>query len=312
MGPFMSKQTNENAEQIAQEMALHWQLGNWHDLVELYQQNDISTHPDRNRLAVLASVGLCQQGDWKAARLCLAQALRAGASPAEVLPLMACGVHNTLGLARLIKGQADHAHQHFQQAILEQRDATGAQIKARSRTQSEWLIQSFPRLGHTVELLRGAAQYEPLEYASDADRAMLAQAWQYWASGEWAALAKVDSASLDRNPDRAELVSLAAAGYQQLNDVESEQRCIHLALEWGMAKHWLKLLLISGVHNRMARAATLARRYEDAGNYFRKAVAVRSMKHVPKLRHVLHERIETQLEGLEKEDIKQVKGILGL
>ncbi|MGR4068053.1 hypothetical protein [Billgrantia sp. C5P2] len=294
------------------EMTLYWQLGKWRDLVALYQQQDMSVCTHRTRLTVLASVGLCQLNRHEEARHCLVQALQWGARPAEVLALLASGVHNTLGLASLIRNQAERAHMHFRQAVSEQHDAAPGQATARARAQTDWLIESCPRLGYSVEMLREAAHYQPLDYSSDADRRSLAHAWQYWIKGEWGALVKVDKAMLDQHPDRAELISLAAAGYQQLEDVDNEQRCIQLALDWGIAKAWLKALLVSGIQNRMARAATLARRYEEASYYFSRAMEVRSMTHAPELNLALEERIKYQLADLEEGDIDQVRSALNL
>ncbi len=295
-----------------QEMTLYWQLGKWRDLVALYQQQDMNVCTHRARLTVLASVGLCQLNRHEEARHCLVHALQWGARPAEVLALLASGVHNTLGLASLIRGQAERAHMHFRQAVSEQHDAAPGQATARARAQTDWLIESCPRLGYSVEMLREAARYQPLEYSSDADRCSLAHAWQCWVKGEWGALVKVDKAMLDHHPDRAELVSLAAAGYQQLGDVDSEQRCARLALDWGIAKTWLKALLMSGIYSRMARAATLARKYEEASRYFRQAMEVRSMTHVPEFHLALENRVRNQLADFEEEDVVRVRSALNL
>ena len=79
-----------------------------------------------------------------------------------------------------------------------------------------------------------------------------------WMTGDWQALAALDSATLESHPERARLAAYVGAGLQQLGQHAEAKRRLEQAREWGCARTLLTEVLLSGVYYTLARAALVA------------------------------------------------------
>jgi len=102
---------------------------------------------------------------------------------------------------------------------------------------------------------------------------LLERARTQWQFGEWRSLAALDEDALHHHPDRAKLALLAATGHAQRGQPDQARELTRKAIEWGVDRDLVKRLLLSGMHNSLARAAALAgqddrvkRHFEDALN----------------------------------------------
>lgn len=102
---------------------------------------------------------------------------------------------------------------------------------------------------------------------------LLERARTQWQFGQWHALAALDPDAIYHHPDRAKLALLAATGLAQRGQPAQARQMAHKAVDWGVDRELVKRLLLSGMHNSLARAAALAgqdkrvrRHFEDALN----------------------------------------------
>jgi|688.fasta_scaffold21213_2 tetratricopeptide (TPR) repeat protein len=102
----------------------------------------------------------------------------------------------------------------------------------------------------------------------------LSKARSSWYIGDWAALVQLDKADLVRHSERAKLALLAAAGYQQLGEMNDARRCTDLALEWGCSHNLVFKVLVSGIYNLLGRGAAAARQYQWSLKYFTSALGI--------------------------------------
>ncbi|WP_462321781.1 hypothetical protein [Halochromatium sp.] len=100
---------------------------------------------------------------------------------------------------------------------------------------------------------------------------LLERARAQWQFGQWHALAALDLDALHHHPDRAKLALLAATGLAQRGQTAQAHQLTRKAIDWGVDRELVKRLLLSGMHNSLARAAALAghdkrvrRHFEDA------------------------------------------------
>ena len=128
---------------------------------------------------------------------------------------------------------------------------------------------------------RAAAQQQAPQSDLDADPTetlphdvhLLERARTQWQFGQWHALAALDPDAIDHHPDRAKLALLAATGLAQRGQPAEARQMAYKAVDWGVDRELVKRLLLSGMHNSLARAAALAgqdkrvrRHFEDALN----------------------------------------------
>lgn len=117
-----------------------WQFGDWASLA-LLDRNTLEHHPDRAKLALLAAAGHAQQGQSAQARQFTRLAQDWGCSKKLVSQILISGVHNTLGRAAAVGGQAQRALGHFQASL----QAGAGHCDVRLLTQA--------RLGEQIEQL---------------------------------------------------------------------------------------------------------------------------------------------------------------
>ena len=126
------------------------------------------------------------------------------------------------------------------------------------------------------------------------DESRLERARTYWQFGEWARLAALADESLDQHPDRARLALFAAAGCQQLGQLDRTRALVRQALAWGCRRPLVSQILISGVYHGLGRAAWLADDVSKARHLLETAVDVLNPRAEARLwypiRHALAEQ----------------------
>lgn len=93
-----------------------WCQGDWDNLMRM-DLDHLEHHPDRAKLSVVVATAWLQQGDDATARRYLRHALDWGCDKKLVAQLLVAGVHNTLGLAAAITGDALRLERHFRDAV---------------------------------------------------------------------------------------------------------------------------------------------------------------------------------------------------
>lgn len=106
------------------------------------------------------------------------------------------------------------------------------------------------------------------------DESLLERSRTQWQFGDWKTLTQLQRETLQHHPDRAKLALLAAAGHQQLGDMQVTRQFVRLAQEWGCNKKLVSQILIAGVHNTLGRAAVIHGRQQKALQHFEKAVKI--------------------------------------
>lgn len=95
-----------------------------------------------------------------------------------------------------------------------------------------------------------------------------------WQFGDWASLILIERESIQHHPERAKLALMIAAGHLQSNNNTVARQFIKLARDWGCGKKLISRILVAGVHNSLARAATVAGQNDRARIHFESAIAV--------------------------------------
>lgn len=88
------------------------------------------------------------------------------------------------------------------------------------------------------------------------DPALLETSRAQWQRGDWAALARIQAATLTHHPERARLALIVAAAHGQLGETGLAQAFAKAALDWGCSRVVVAQVLISSAHNGLARVAT--------------------------------------------------------
>ena len=78
-----------------------------------------------------------------------------------------------------------------------------------------------------------------------------------WDRGDWAALAALGQDPLDKEPERAHLALLAAAGLAQAGEIGAARVQVARARDWGCSRRQVARVLVSGVFNTLGRVACL-------------------------------------------------------
>lgn len=125
--------------------------------------------------------------------------------------------------------------------------------------------------------MRGAVDAPDLEVplsevVRSSDRTLFERAKALWQCGDWEALRALDHEVARQHPDRGRLSLLAAAGCQQLGDLEGTRRHVDQALAWGCDKRLVGQVLVAGVLNTLGRAAAAAGYDDRAREKFEAAV----------------------------------------
>lgn len=136
-------------ENLLERSRTQWQFGDWASLTQL-ARDTLQHHPDRAKLALLAAAGHLQQGNSTEARQFTRLAQDWGCSKKLISQILISGVHNSLGRAAAVSGQAQRALQHFHSSI----QAGSANSEVRLLTEAR-VHQQLIQLGlplNTVQL----------------------------------------------------------------------------------------------------------------------------------------------------------------
>lgn len=106
------------------------------------------------------------------------------------------------------------------------------------------------------------------------DENLLERARTQWQFGDWNSLAQLDRDTLQHHPDRAKLALLAAAGRLQTGNNSEAKAYIRLAQDWGVSKKIVSQILIAGVHNSIACAASIGGQQQRALEHFDRAIMI--------------------------------------
>ncbi len=93
-----------------------------------------------------------------------------------------------------------------------------------------------------------------------------------WQFGAWESIVGIDWQAVEQHPQRAQLALLTGTAHYQLGHAEIARRHVTQALEWGCNRRQAAQILISSVHNTLARAAALRHEEARALNHFRNSV----------------------------------------
>lgn len=149
-------------ENLLERSRTQWQFGDWESLAKL-ERDILQHHPDRAKLALLAAAGHLQQGDNQAARQFTRLAQDWGCLKKLISQILISGVHNSLGRAAAVSGQAQLAFEHFQSSI----EAGAANSAVRLLTEARVNQQlSQLNLPPGVWQLQGAQQTSPTLYSA--------------------------------------------------------------------------------------------------------------------------------------------------
>jgi SAM-dependent methyltransferase len=115
----------------------------------------------------------------------------------------------------------------------------------------------------------------PIEIKSHQyDEYLLDRARTQWQFGDWESLVKLQRDSLEQHPERAKLALLAAAGHQQVGDMNAARDFVQLARDWGCDKQLISRVLVAGVYNTLGKAAALGGKSDKALGLFEEGVKV--------------------------------------
>ena len=135
-------------ETLPEQSRTQSRLANWAGLTQLNRET-LQHHPDRAKLALLAAAGHLQQGDSQAAREFTRLAQDWGCSKKLISQILISGIHNSLGRAAAVSGQAQRALQHFQSSI----QAGAANSEVRLLTEAR-VLQQLTQLGLPLSTLQ--------------------------------------------------------------------------------------------------------------------------------------------------------------
>lgn len=93
-----------------------------------------------------------------------------------------------------------------------------------------------------------------------------------WLFGDWEGLVQIDDQRLQMHPDRGTLALLVAAGHLQCGNPVKAKALILLAKDAGCPKHLVSRILISGIHNSLARALSRGGAHTRALEHYKTAV----------------------------------------
>jgi hypothetical protein len=103
-------------ENLLEKSRTQWQFGDWDSLAKL-DRDTLQHHPDRAKLALLATAGRLQTDNAAEARQFIRLAQDWGVGKKLVSQILIAGVHNSIGRAAAIGNHQHRALEHFEDAI---------------------------------------------------------------------------------------------------------------------------------------------------------------------------------------------------
>ncbi len=157
VAPF-SANPESSADGLLETCRTHWQYGEWEELAAL-DEVQFSSHRDRAKLALLASVGRINIGDFATSRRYLDLAKRWGCDARLINQVLISQVHNTLGRVSACLDDPESSSQHFEKAIQLVEPRAGTSLLGRTRE-----IRETARIG----LLPEAAKMMNIDFSKAA------------------------------------------------------------------------------------------------------------------------------------------------
>lgn len=293
-------------ENLLDKAKTRWQFGDWDNLAVL-DHNLIKRHPDRAKLALLAAAAQLQIGDLSSARQTLRAAQEWGCSRRLASLVLISGVHNSLARAAAIAGQQKQALTHFRHAVDIGAPGSDRRLILQARVNEQLLrlgVQVNSEYSKDTSVEMATLQLSNNKCRPTAFRENGRDLYNAWVQGNWEVLVKNDNADLPSKTDRAEIALFAAAGYQQLHDIEGVDRCIRLALAWGCERKIVKSVMMAGIRNTLAITQTIAKQFSDAAKNFQLSLKVDTEE--PD-RSAIEKRITSQIQLIESIDHKAVR-----
>ncbi len=183
-------------------------------------------------------------------------------------------------LAEWIKKEKSEAH--ADDAILQEPGAEQSELELRReelatvRAESDVVKRSErPNVSCVTEQTDLVMQENTFNVVGPYDPSLLDRARQQWQHGDWESLVDIAEIDLGHHPDRAKLALLAAAGYQQLDDMDNCKKYVRIARQLGCDNQIIARLLLAGVHNSLGKLAALKKDDEKTRSHFGAAVNLR-------------------------------------
>lgn len=281
---------------------IHWQFGDWEALAAMSSEA-IEAHPEKATLAMLSAAAYQQLGQLDKTRDLMRLARTWGASRAQVVKVMAAGVHNVLARITALNHLDERAIAHYENALSFSDNSVPSKHLVRARAASE-LEGKIPLSELPSNLMPSNDKLER-NGAPPTTENHCRQAQIDWCKGNWQALSRLETATLPEHPQRILLGIYAASGHQQLGDGDAEQRCTKAVLSWGGEKAKIKRFLLSGIYNRLGKANAYAGDYDEAISYFRKSMYY-VLPDISGTDEYLKDRVESQLKDLPKDDLREL------
>jgi FkbM family methyltransferase len=122
----------ETADRALARAKALWFFGDWQSLADI-SRDQIESHPERGRLALLVASANSQIGNDEKARALVRAALEWNCPPRLIAQVLAAGVHNSLGRAAVLKQDEKRINSHFQEALETVADSKQAQLVMQAR-----------------------------------------------------------------------------------------------------------------------------------------------------------------------------------
>jgi FkbM family methyltransferase len=161
------REAGEADTELYEAARTQWLMGDWDALADL-DLPQISEHPKRARLALLAASARHEVEDYDGSGRFLQQAMGWGASRRDVLGVLIGQTHAVLGRAALLAGQYGRAENHFRSCITSILPTRASKHYAKGRLLKEVIaLGDLPEaqrlLGDELGALEGRATVDPAQ-----------------------------------------------------------------------------------------------------------------------------------------------------
>lgn len=130
------------------------------------------------------------------------------------------------------------------------------------------------KAGKTKQKAAAAEASVPKANGLFASAGMLEECRTKWQYGDWEALAALDADTIAEDPDREKIAALIAVAHGQCGAQDQARRFARQALEWGCSREIVARVLVSSVHNSLARAAVSLQLDGAAEAHFKESITL--------------------------------------
>ena len=222
---------------------IQWLMGDWESLSTL-DLDQIQHHPDRAKIALLASYGKLSSSNTGEYKKYVEQSLKWGCSRSFFSKVLLSGASINL---YCISSYSDK--QLKSKKISEEYPNVIFRMHGASAEKGNSITNKSPETFQLNDFLRS-------EHCCNVH--------EQWINGLWSELKKLDNASLPSNIDSRILALYATSAYQQEAHNEGFNRCLALADEKGCPKQVIREFLRSGIRNSMALLELIHENYYQA------------------------------------------------